>query len=112
MVEAKILKVFQESKLSRMEFAQLLGISNAVMSHLASGRNKASLDLVITLLKHFPKINPEWLILDIGEMYKSDIDNKIVIKQVFSKHIFELKDMNSNMLKKMDSFEKEINDLK
>ncbi len=76
MIEQKILEIFTKSGLSRIEFAERLGISNAVLSHLASGRNKASLDLVISVLSQFPDINPEWLILNVGEMYRTDNQDK------------------------------------
>jgi predicted transcriptional regulator len=68
MLEKRILEVFQYSKLSRMEFAERLKISNAVISHISSGRNKASMELIINLLNSFPEIDTNWLIKGVGDM--------------------------------------------
>lgn len=58
--------------MSRTDFAAKLGISNAVLSHIASGRNKASLDFVIAILTKFPDISPDWLLLGRGEMKRGE----------------------------------------
>jgi hypothetical protein len=71
MLESRIIEVFNYSDLSRIEFANKVGISNAVMSHINSGRNKASTDLIITILKNFEDISPDWLLFGHGEMLRS-----------------------------------------
>jgi len=76
MLEIRILEVFKQSELSRAEFAQALGISNAVLSHISSGRNKPSLDLVLALLNKFPEIHPEWLLLGNGPMLRKDLQSE------------------------------------
>jgi hypothetical protein len=37
-----------------------------------SGRNLPSLDLVMKIMNKFPDINPEWLVMGIGQMMKSN----------------------------------------
>ena len=71
MLEIRILEVFNYSQLSRLDFANKIGISNAVLSHLSSGRNKASTDLIISVLTNFEDISPEWLLFGQGDMLKS-----------------------------------------
>jgi transcriptional regulator with XRE-family HTH domain len=71
MLEFRIIEVFNYSNLSRLEFANKIGISNAVLSHISSGRNKASTDLIISILKNFEDVNPEWLLFGHGDMLKS-----------------------------------------
>lgn len=112
MVESKIIQVFTSSGLSRVDFANKLGISNAVLSHLASGRNKASLDLVIAILTHFPRISADWLILDKGEMYKSDKEDIDKLKHQMLAHIETLRESNLIVNKQLTAFEKGIKDLK
>lgn len=73
MLENRILEIFLHSKLSRMEFAERLKISNAVLSHISSGRNKASTELVLAILKEFPEISTDWLLLGQGEMIRKDV---------------------------------------
>jgi len=111
-IENKIIQVFTSSGMSRLEFATKLNISNAVLSHLASGRNKASLDLVIAVLTHFPKINPEWLILNKGEMYKSEIDDRDALKTELNGQIQALMSTNQKMTVQLQSFVKAVEELK
>ena len=54
------------------QFTQAIKIQRSGMSHILSGRNKPSLDFVLRVLKHYPEINPSWLLLGEGEMYLSD----------------------------------------
>ena len=112
MIENKIIQVFTSSGMSRLEFATKLNISNAVLSHLASGRNKASLDLVIAVLTHFPKINSEWLILNKGEMYKSEIDDREALKSELNRQIQALISTNQKMTGQLQSFVKAVEELK
>lgn len=72
MLESRILQVFAKSGLSRTEFAERLNISNAVLSHISSGRNKASTELIIGILTQFPDISPDWLLFGKGEMNRDD----------------------------------------
>lgn len=71
-LEIRILEVFKHSSMNRQDFVFKLGISNAVLSHLSSGRNKAGTDLVVQILTQFPDINPDWLILGNGVMLRSE----------------------------------------
>ena len=74
MLETRIIEVYNYTGLSRIEFANKVGISNAVMSHINSGRNKASTDLIITILKNFEDISPDWQFI---ENIKSDSINRL-----------------------------------
>ncbi len=111
-IESKIIQVFNSSGMSRLDFASKLNISNAVLSHLASGRNKASLDLVIAVLTHFPKINAEWLILNKGEMYKSEIDDREALKLELIGQIQTIVITNQKMTGQLQSFVKTVEELK
>ncbi len=56
--------------------AEILGIQASGISHIMSGRNKPSFDFLHKLLQRFPQINPDWLLLDKGPMYRDEIKNK------------------------------------
>jgi hypothetical protein len=56
--------------------AEILGIQASGISHIMSGRNKPSYDFLQKLLQRFPQINPDWLLLDKGPMYRDEIKNK------------------------------------
>ncbi len=113
MIEEKILKIYADSGLSRTDFAAKLGIANAVLSHLASGRNKASLDLVVNILNYFPHISADWLLLNKGEMLRSPLEsNTETIKQNLLKHLSTIKNTNVLTLNKINDLETIIADLK
>ena len=58
--------------LTSSRLAELLGIQPSGISHLISGRNKPSFDLLQKILRRFPNINPDWLLLDSEEMYRKE----------------------------------------
>lgn len=111
MVEQKILEVFKGSGMSRTEFAEKLQIANATLSHLASGRNKASLDLVIAVLNNFPDISADWLILNKGEMYRQARDLNL-LKAKVSQHIHQLNGLNKEISNELELIKKELETLK
>jgi plasmid maintenance system antidote protein VapI len=70
-MENRVLKVIDNSGLTAAEFALKVGIQSAQISHIKSGRNKVSLEIVQRILANFDEINPDWLILGKGEMYRN-----------------------------------------
>lgn len=106
------MKIFVWSGLSRQTFAEKLGISNAVLSHISSGRNKASLDLVISLLKHFPEISIEWLLLNKGEMIRDNGHSLKMIKKEMTLHVDAMKQTNELFSKQLGLLENQLNELK
>lgn len=69
-VNARVLAVMAHFSLSKTEFATRLGVSQGVISHISSGRNNAGLDLIVSLLTEFKEVNPEWMVLGIGDMLR------------------------------------------
>ncbi len=59
--------------LSPSRLAELLETQPSRISHIVSGRNKASFDLLQKILRRFPRINPDWLLLDSPTMYRDDL---------------------------------------
>ena len=51
------------------QFAEEIGIQPSGMSHILSGRNNPSLDFVMKVMKRWPEVNINWLMLGKGEMY-------------------------------------------
>lgn len=54
------------------QFAEMLGINPAGVSHILAGRNKPGFDLLQKILRRFPQINPDWLLLDSSQMYRDE----------------------------------------
>lgn len=69
-IKDRILKLLTEENLSSSKFAEILNVQRSSISHILSGRNKPSLDFIQKVLKNFPTLNPDWLIIGKGEMYK------------------------------------------
>jgi transcriptional regulator with XRE-family HTH domain len=70
----RFMDVFAYSGLSRIEFAERLKISPAVLSHISSGRNQPSLDLILALRRAYPEISLDWLLLGTGSMKRGQTD--------------------------------------
>ncbi|HZK08940.1 MAG TPA: helix-turn-helix transcriptional regulator [Bacteroidales bacterium] len=54
--------------MTNAEFAESIGVQPSNISHIISGRNKPSLDLVKKVLDRFKEVRTEWLIDGIGAM--------------------------------------------
>lgn len=68
----KIEKIMQVENLNSAQFATEIGIQGSTLSHILNGRNKPSLDVLKKIMNRFRTINPEWLILDSGTMYRQE----------------------------------------
>lgn len=68
----KLLRLMQTEGLSSSRFAEMLEAQPSSISHLLSGRNKPSFDLLQKILRRFPRLNPDWLLLDSDQMFRSD----------------------------------------
>lgn len=60
--------------ISQSQFADIIGVARASVSHILAGRNKPGFDFIESMSRHFPTLNVEWLILGTGKMYKSAPD--------------------------------------
>ena len=58
--------IFDYYELSASAFAEKMGVGRSSISHIISGRNKPSLDFVLHILKCFPEVSFDWLILGKG----------------------------------------------
>ncbi|MFI3258565.1 MAG: helix-turn-helix transcriptional regulator [Rikenellaceae bacterium] len=73
-MKEKITYLMKSEGLTTTRFAEILGIQPSTVSHLVSGRNKPGYDLLQKILRRFPRINPDWLLLDLGEPLRPDQD--------------------------------------
>lgn len=56
--------------ISQSQFADTINVARASVSHILAGRNKPGWDFLNNMLKHYPKLNIEWLLNGTGKMYK------------------------------------------
>lgn len=66
--------IMQNKGLTPSQFAKIIGIKQASLSHILTGRNNPSLDVIMKINQTFPEINLEWLLYGKGEM--ECMDNK------------------------------------
>jgi DNA-binding XRE family transcriptional regulator len=65
-------KILDYYSLSASAFADTVGIQRSGVSHLMSGRNKPSLDLVMKICESFPEVDLYWLLNGKGTFPKSE----------------------------------------
>ncbi len=64
----RILKLIHKKGLTASKFAEEIGVQRSSISHILSGRNKPSLDLVLKILEKYPTIDTHWLLTGKGQM--------------------------------------------
>ena len=63
--------VRKSMNLSARQFAQEIHVRPGTISNMMAGRNNPSLDVMRRIMEHYPTLNPEWLILGVGEMWRT-----------------------------------------
>lgn len=56
--------------ITQAQLAEKIQVARAGISHLLAGRNKPSFDFIEAIMKNYPRLNIEWLLLGKGKMYK------------------------------------------
>ena len=63
--------ILQAKNITARQFADEIGIQPSGMSHILGGRNNPSLEFVNKVLRRYPEIDANWLLMGRGEMYSS-----------------------------------------
>ncbi len=66
----KLLLLMKNEGLKPGQLAEMLEINPAGVSHILAGRNKPSFELLQKILRRFPRVNPDWLMLDAPNIYR------------------------------------------
>lgn len=77
----RIKQIMDNEQLTPSAFADKLQLGRAVISHILTGRNNPSLDVVTRILSKMDYINSDWLISGNGEMYKSEREGQSTLSQ-------------------------------
>ena len=80
-MKERIIQIMNQEGLNHAKFAEEIGIQRAAMSHITSGRNNPSMDVVIKILERFNHINPDWLIFGKGNMKRANHQTHYVPQQ-------------------------------
>ena len=87
-MKERIEHIIKAESLSNLQFAQLLDISPASVTHLLSGRNNPSLDLIVRIARKLPHYNLRWLILGEGPIYNNGNDTNTGLRQTSTPELF------------------------
>lgn len=69
----RIKELIEIKGLTPAAFANLIEINRSGLTHIFSGRNQPSLDLIRKILLQFPDISTDWLMFGEGEMYRGNL---------------------------------------
>lgn len=72
-ISDRIKKIIDHYGYSPSEFADTIEVPRSSISHITSGRNKASLDFIVKIKNRFPEIQWDWLIDGQGDMTKQAV---------------------------------------
>jgi transcriptional regulator with XRE-family HTH domain len=73
--------IMEQSQLSASDFAASIEVQASSISHIISGRNKASLDFLMKIKDRYPQYEWEWLIKGQGPMLNPEHAPKDVLPQ-------------------------------
>ena len=68
----RVLQFLGAENITQSQLAEVLGVANATVSNILSGRNRPGFDFIESLLLHYPALNLTWLITGKGKMYEND----------------------------------------
>lgn len=73
-MKSRLIKLLESEQLSPSRFAEIIGVQRSAISHILSGRNYPSLDMLSRILKFFPSLSAEWLFRGTDPMYLNEIN--------------------------------------
>lgn len=71
MIKERILLLMNAQGMNPTQFADEIEVQRSSISHILSGRNNPSLDIVTKILKRFKEVDSNWLILGQGSLVSS-----------------------------------------
>lgn len=69
-ISLRIKELIDDRKLSNSEFAKEIGVNPSIISHILSGRNKVSLQIVEAVKRSFTNVNLDYLLTGSGELFE------------------------------------------
>ncbi|MGV3597548.1 MAG: helix-turn-helix domain-containing protein [Bacteroidota bacterium] len=76
----RFMEVVSKMAVSKTAFAAELDISQGVLTHISTGRNKPGVELLQKILQAYPTIRAEWLLMGKGEMEKEVVADTTALK--------------------------------
>lgn len=102
-MKSRIIKLLESEQLSPSRFAEIIGVQRSAISHILSGRNQPSLDMLSRILKYFPSLSAEWLFRGTEPMYLNDLGTDSPTDNTPSKPTRELEQLTYTEPIKLDA---------
>ncbi len=67
----RVIEIIENKKLTPSRFADKIGVPRSTISHIISGRNKPSMELITKIADYYPDISLDWLIKGKGDMIET-----------------------------------------
>lgn len=74
----RLAELIASEGITSSKFAELLEVQPSNISHILSGRNNPSYDFIVRVLNVFTNVNPDWLLLGIGDIYRSKQEEIVI----------------------------------
>jgi len=87
-----------------------IGVSNSYFSKMLNNNGSLGEDIIRKILLYYENLNPEWLILGVGEMLRNESDDEISLNTILKRYE-ALTIENANLKKKNEEQEKKIAEL-
>lgn len=71
-MKEKLQELLDRENLRPGQLAERLDVNPASISHILKGRNKPGIEFLQKILRAFPKLNPDWLLLDSAQYERDD----------------------------------------
>ena len=84
-LQGRVKKIYEDSDLSLADFSSKIDESKSKVVHVLSGRNKPSLDFLLSVCNGFPDVDKLWLLT--GEKQKQN--NRMVVQEKVIEKIVE-----------------------
>ncbi len=68
----RLLELLNDKNLSASQFADMIDVQRSRVSHVLTGRNKPNMEFISQILRSFPDLSADWLLLGKGSRYKNE----------------------------------------
>lgn len=86
MIQERILLLMKARGMNPTQFADEIGVQRSSISHILSGRNNPSLDIITKILNRFSDVDSNWLVLGKGSLVAKSAQESMAEKNIeFSK---------------------------
>ena len=109
-INQRVVQLLEQVAGTKSAFSSQTGISPVILSHISSGRNKVSLTAVEQILKAYPDVNAEWLILGKGSMFKTESNKDWIsaLQRRIDQLDDEINQNNASVQRKIDSIRRHM----